>query len=361
MLCHSLTVVREKLQAGEICKVLAVRASRLGDLLITTPTLHAFRKRWPACRIHFLTNKYCEDLLQENPDIDETHVFDGRERALGSLTGKRLAKTLAPIGFDLLLALRPRRELESFAERLKIPFLWPPAALDPEERADGQPTGHVVERCFARIARLGIEGVPGPMHIYLTDKEISAARELVPRREGSLVLAHPGCDETWRWKPRRGVRRRLWPVSHWVELIDRLQEDLGAQVLLSSGSRVEGLWVEKIRHRCKTRPVHLNRPSMRSFCAVVKNADLVVTIDTGPLHLATALGVPLLGLYGASPPEYTGPWGTRVRVERFELPCSPCQGKGAVCRRNVCMEEIKPEQVLASARALLHPFRLTSG
>jgi ADP-heptose:LPS heptosyltransferase len=123
----------------------------------------------------------------------------------------------------------------------------------------------------------------------------------------------------------------------------------------TSGSRIEARWVERIRTACAHPPLHVARPGLRTLAALAAEADVVVTVDTGPLHMATAVGTPLVGLYGPSPVAFTGPWApdSPFAVLRRDLPCAPCQGKSVVCQRNVCMEEITPSDVLATARRLL--------
>ncbi|MFQ5506201.1 MAG: glycosyltransferase family 9 protein [Planctomycetota bacterium] len=336
--------IRDRLERAQIRTVLAVRASRLGDLLMATPVIHAFAERWPETRLIVLTNRYSKDLLAGNEDIDEVLYFDGREADLAGRAGRRLAAGLRTRGVDLLLALRPRKELGSFADRAAIPFLWPP-----EQDRGKEDEQHVVERCFSRFAALGLMGEPGKLRLRVRDRDLLAADDLIPPGTGPLILIHPGCDETIRWKPRTGVRRRVWPGEHWRSLIDHLSGT--ARVILSSGSRIESIWVERILEGRRAR--HVSRLPLDVFPALVRRADVMITVDTGPLHIAAAIGTPLVALYGPSPVEYTGPWKANATVLRRDLPCSPCQGKGVRCLRNVCMEEIFPGEVIAATERLL--------
>lgn len=337
----------ERLRDGRIRTVLAVRASRLGDLLMTTPALHAFRQRWPGPRVLFLTNAYSAQLLRGNDDIDELVTFGGREPDLGRGKGKPLASRMRSRGIDLLLALRPRAELATFADRAGIADLWPPPGAQ-----HASETGHVVERCLDRLRPLDVGGAPGPLRIRVDPEARDRARALVPAGSGPLVLAHPGCDETIRWKPRRGVRRRIWPVHHWRALLSRVAA-AGWRVVLSSGSRVESRWVDRIRDRLGFATRHVRRLALDDYAGLVDLADVMVTVDTGPLHIASAVGTPLVGLYGPSPIESTGPWMGTAEVLRHDVPCSPCQGKGVVCYRNVCMETITPDQVFEACLRML--------
>ncbi|MEZ5987559.1 MAG: glycosyltransferase family 9 protein [Planctomycetota bacterium] len=335
--------VREALEYGRVRKVLAVRASRLGDLLFTTPALAAFRARWPEVEVLLLGNRYSAPLLERDPAVDRIILTASKEAALaGDADLVRRLRHEAPA---LLLALRPRVEHGRLAEAAGIPFLFPEG-----RREDDRRDRHVVEQCFDRLAPLGLEGRPGPMRVVLGEDELAAVAPLLPPGEGPLVHVHPGCDETIRWKPRRGVRRRVWPPDHWAELL-RLLHGGGARLVVSSGSALEGRWVERILAASGVPARHLARLPLRQLAAVAARADLVVSVDTGPLHVAAAVGTPQVALYGPSPVAYTGPWGGRATVLRRDLPCAPCQGRSVRCLQNVCMLELGPAEVLDAARA----------
>lgn len=337
--------IRERLEGGVIRRVLAVRASRLGDLLMTTPTLHAFRRAHADLHLAVLTNPYSAALLEGNADIDEILIFDGRESDLGSARGRRLARSVRD-RFDLLLALRPRSELDSFAREAGIPIVFPREAQS--ERRDR----HVVDQCFDRVAALGLDGRPGALRMTLSPDEIESARTALSLPQ-DYVHVHPGCDETYRWKLRRGVRRRIWPTEHWIALLRALREEDNIDVVLTSGSDIEGRWTRHIADATGARRAH--RPSLRRLACLSRLSRACVTVDTGPLHLATAVGTPLVGIYGPSPVEFTGPWAPSgiAHVLRKDLPCMPCQGRGVRCPRNVCMEEIGVGAVLDRCRAIL--------
>lgn len=340
--------IAARLEAGEIREVLAVRASRLGDLLMTTPALRAFRESFPSTRLTVLTNPYSADLLRGNPDIDEVLLFGGRERALSERAGRRLAESIRG-RFDLLLALRPRRTLSDFARAAGIPALFP-GGDQGEDRSV-----HVVQQGFDRLAALGLRGQPGPLRLHLDESACDAKLSTydLPER---FVHLHPGCDETYRWRIRRGVRRRIWPTERWIELIEALHLELDLPCVLTSGSDVEGHWTKSIASACSQTEAHprlVHRPGLRELARISQRAIACVTVDTGPLHIACAVGSHLVGLYGPSPRAYTGPWDPsgRATVLSRALPCMPCQGKSVHCPRNVCMEEISARDVLEQVKA----------
>ncbi|MCA8968992.1 MAG: glycosyltransferase family 9 protein [Planctomycetes bacterium] len=344
------TTIRDALDSGEIREVLAIRASRLGDLLMTTPTLDAFRRRFDKARITLLTNPYSAAIVQGSPSVDSTIVFEGRERDLVGRRGKTLAGRLRG-HYQLLLALRPRPELADFARRADIAHVFPPGAQS--ERRDR----HVVTQCYERIAPLGLPATgPGPLRVTLSSRELDEVQSALGLRQ-PFVQMHPGCDETMRIWLRRGVRRRVWPAESWIELIDEIHARSALDVVLTSGSSVEHRINQEIASKAKRRPKLAHRLPLRQLMSLSSLARACITIDTGPMHLATAVGTQLVGLYGPSPVDYTGPWAPNgtADVLRADLPCMPCQGKNVHCPRNVCMEEIRVHDIVAclERRAIL--------
>ncbi len=339
--------IRAAIENGAVREVIAVRASRLGDLLMTTPTLVAFRARFPKVRLTLLTNRYSFDLVRGASFVDEVTVFDGKEADLAGRRGRALAQSIAG-RFQVLLALRPRTELDAFAARAAIPWVYPRGAQS--DRRDR----HVVEQCYERIAPLGLAADPGPLTITIAQAEVEELRARLALNE-PFVLFHPGCDETRGLRLRRGVRRRVWPSAHWVRLIEATRDRFGLQVVLSAGSLLEGHINDAIAREARAPARCLQGLSLRDLIGVTKLARACVTVDTGPLHLATAVGTALIGLYGPSPVTYTGPWapGRSATTLHVDLPCMPCQGKNVHCPRNVCMEELSVDRVVEAIAAAL--------
>ncbi|HHI78592.1 MAG TPA: lipopolysaccharide heptosyltransferase family protein [Planctomycetes bacterium] len=327
------------LRSGKIKQGLWIRGSRLGDFLFTLPTLAAFQERWPEVRLSLLTNAYTRELARLCPLVEKIIVFAGKEASLAGREGARIAKRLSEeLGHcQLLLAPRPRPELPAIAETLGIPFLFPGRTR--QERSRDR---HVVLQTWERFEGLDLPP-PGPITLLPPQEGHPILQEL-PRPP---VLLHPGCDESARWKLRRGVARRLWPWEHWRSLALGLRER-GQIPIFLSGSKHEGRWVGRFLARSRLNLPHLHGLPLELLAGTMAQSAGLVGVDSGPFHLATALGIPSVGLYGPSPASYTGPWspsGSSTVLQK-PLPCSPCQGKGVHCPKNVCMEEIRPEEVL---------------
>ncbi len=341
--------ILEALQEGRIRRVCMIRASRLGDLLFTLPVLDAFHKRHPGARITFLTNPSGAPLLETHEAVSDLRVLDFRDGRLRGRKGKEAARVLRNDGIELCCPLRPRSSFGEFAKAAGCAFLWPPPKDPPGDRSR-----HVVRQGLDRFLPLGLppEAEP-PIRVRLRDFEREEAGSFCGDGETPIVL-HPGCDETLGFRLRRGVRRRVWPVEHWRALLALCGKE-GLPVIVSSGGPGESRWVRRLLAGVRSPFRHVAGLPIRRFAALLDRAGVVVSGDTGPLHLATAVGTPVIGLYGPSPESYTGPWhpGSPAVVLRRALPCSPCQGKHVHCPANVCMEEIRPEEVFRTIRETL--------
>jgi ADP-heptose:LPS heptosyltransferase len=162
-----------------------------------------------------------------------------------------------------------------------------------------------------------------------------------------LVVLHPGT----------GGPAKLWLPERWVEVADTLVAS-GVRLVITGGPGEEAL-VAEIGGRMRERAVMLaGQTTVGQLAALLRRAALVLGVDSGPLHLAAAQGVPTIHLYGPSDAARFGPWGHAARhaVVRAGLWCSPCGVFGACPRglgRPECMERIAVAQVLAQARQLL--------
>jgi lipopolysaccharide heptosyltransferase II len=160
-----------------------------------------------------------------------------------------------------------------------------------------------------------------------------------------LILLQPGA----RWKNKR------WPVQHFAELVRALAEKfpdarfavLGGKDDAPLGEIILQAAPEKVLNLCGT-------TSLPEMVEWVRRGDLLITNDTGPMHVAAALGKPLVALFGPTEPRRTGPYGQLQNVLRLDLPCSPClSARCAIDEKDKCLRDLSPIMVLARAEKLL--------
>jgi len=150
---------------------------------------------------------------------------------------------------------------------------------------------------------------------------------------------------------------KRWPVPYWATLLDRLIRDEHVQVILTGAPNDLPL-IEKITARMHEQPFNLaGKTSLTQLAALLKRADLLISGDSGPMHMAGAVETPLIAIHGPTDPQLSGPVSRHATVLRSEIWCSPCyEAKDtADCRffTTQCMKDITPAQVFAVAREKL--------
>jgi heptosyltransferase-2 len=211
------------------------------------------------------------------------------------------------------------------------------------------PTRHVAET-FAALARAA--GLPpsdalAPLAVPAADR--ARLRPLLPAGSGPLVVLHPGSGDHFPG--------RRWPPGRYAELAARLVAVEGARVVLTGGASERAL-VRRVRAHGPAESTDLSGLlDTGLLLALLERADLLVSNDTGPVHIADALGTPVVALYGPNTPHRYGPRGPLALALHADLPCSPCLDdrtmKRSSCRQHVCMDALGVEHVLSACRLRL--------
>jgi ADP-heptose:LPS heptosyltransferase len=158
-----------------------------------------------------------------------------------------------------------------------------------------------------------------------------------------LVVVHPGCS----------MPARTYPWEMYAQVADRLIERLGASVILT-GSRAERPLVERIQGAMRhTALACAGVVSFAEFCALIEAADVTITNNTGPMHIAAAVKTPVVALFAlTNPPEQWGPWRVPHRQLYHEVPCRLCYSR-ACPTDHACLRLVSPEAVVTAAEELL--------
>ena len=330
------------------CNILAIKLRYLGDVLLATPTLHALRAAYPEARLTVLVNRGTEDILEANPDVDEVIVLDR-----GSIAQQ----------MQFALAIRRRRfdTVVDLTDGDRAAFLtWISGAsirigFNAEQRwtgrcytaiVGGEAGAHRIERDLAALAPLGIavrERVP---RLSLTRDDDAKAEQLASQ------LAIP-TDRPWvLLQPGARYWFKAWPSERFAELADRLYDQFRCQVLVG-GSPQETSLSQSVVRRAKSRLLDIaGRSDIRILAALVKRCALFVGNDTGAMHIAAAVGTPVVGLFGPSNPKEWGPRGGPADVIYKGLDCRVCFHP--TCRRGDenCMKLITVDEVMAACQRL---------
>ncbi|MFQ5925936.1 MAG: glycosyltransferase family 9 protein [Terriglobia bacterium] len=297
---------------------LVVRLGAMGDIVHALPAVAALRRRFPAARIDWLVEARWRALVELNPHISNCLSLDTLGWRRGpwhhlSALGHSLA-ALGRAGYDcavdfqglyksaVLTWLAGARRRVGFHERaLREPgsFLFYTERLLP-------PAGtHVIEMNLALVAHLGAD-VRGSLTFELpTTAEDEAYVENQLRRLG--------LEEFFILSPGGGWRGKCWPVERYAELHDALVGTRGWRGVVNVGPGEERLAAELTRRVRAAEPAQFPL-NPRQYVALARRARIVISGDSGPLHVAAAVGTPAVGLYGPTDPMRNGPFGPRVAV-----------------------------------------------
>lgn len=362
-------------------RILIIKPSSLGDIVHALPVLDALRTAHPHAYIAWLAAKPFAPLLQGHPLLDEVIVFDRARLAqmwrspLAGTAFVRLVSALRRKRFDLVIDLQglfrsgflalasgaPIRVGFADGREFAPAFLTQPVVVDPTIR-------HAVDRNLeiARALNLPISAVRFPLG--LRNAEFARARELlaeVGAGDASFIAAIPGA----RWKTK------LWPAQRWATVIDELERKQNVRCVLL-GAPADLPFVREIEAYLYSRPASLvGRTSLRELAALLAISDRVLCHDSGPMHIAAALGKPIVAIFGPTDPLRCGPyyeragaapranagpanlpssrrWAIReftppetaARILSGNVPCSPCYRRE--CWHHSCMLRLSGDAVL---------------
>lgn len=333
-------------RSGRLQKILLVRISRLGDLIFTTPAIRGLKARFPRAEIHFLTNPYSCQALEGNPYIHRVHLMDRKRLLWRCLRIDPVLSDLKRIGFDLAIFFRWRNEFSALSRKIDAPLVYKVAS--PEGLDDKV---HQADRYMAGLSALGVEPDNLGMDVFFNNQDTAEVQQFLEKHDlvqKPFSVIHAGCHQILKKKALSGSSKRTWPLTHWINLVDSIGKKFNSPPVLvgfSQGDRmVNSLIMEGIGDRCPE--FFLSRTNQ--LAALLRRAAGFVCLDTGPLHVASAVGAPTVALFGPSRPALTGPYRNRrnAKVLQKNLPCVPCKGNDIKCTNNVCMQLITPDEVV---------------
>ena len=328
-------------------KFLVVNMNYMGDALLTTPAIAALRRAYPDARIDTVVGAgAAAEVLQNNPDLDAIIARTARGswgRVLqtyrllrdGRYTDAVILPPLSAYAAAAWLARTPRRVGQGGRgmNRFLTELRQTRATHMADAMLDTMPLPPTPRRDARRL-------------VVTVDAESKAISD--------ALLAEAGITDGPVLAVNVGATRpqKRWFAASFALALDGLADT--PCVLVGSGEEDQALAAEVLRLTQHARPVNLvGRTSVKTLAAVLQRCDLLLSADSGPMHLATAVGTPTLALFGSTDPAVTGPFDTRSEAIYKALPCAPC-GNHPTCEgRYDCLRAITPDEVVVAARRLL--------
>lgn len=361
-------------------RILAVKLAGIGDLLTALPALYALRERFPEARLELLTTPGAAELARHLSLFDgvisfDKYLYDRPQEAFHPgrvIAPLWLALRLIRPGYDILVLfhhLTTRWGALKFASLALAARAPVRVGLDNERgwfltaRVPDRGFGarHEVEYALETVAMLGARprGEPKLEVEFAEGVEERAAGGLV-RVLGEEALVGPQLRVILHPGGGAYAPLRRWEAARFAALADALNREFGARILLVAGPQEREL-AEEVRRAMAVPAVNLaGRLSLVEVAVLMKRCQLFVGADSGLMHLAGAMGLPLLAIFGPTNHLAWGPYRGRCRILRVELACSPCLyvghrvGDTKTCQRGLaCLKEVNLEMALGAARELL--------
>lgn len=342
--------------------ILIIKLSSLGDICHALPSLTALRNLYPHAKISWAVNKPFADLLTDHPLLDEVIVIDQKAWTKGSVCDryeyfKKLRGDLKKRQFDLVLDLQGllKSSVIALMTGCKTRYgYWEmregswlvTKGIKGEHSQD-----HVIQRYLDVIRFLGSDVREPEFVLPDIDMERSKVDGWLREAKEYVVIA-----------PATSWDTKEWSLDNYVQLTERLLKLNKLVVLVGGSSDVDksAYITEQLKLRSPDKVDQIvdltGRTTLKELMAVCKGAQLYISGDTGPLHIAVATGVPIVAMYGPTMPHRTGPYvgkcglgKTRILIGQAE--CRPCRQKK--CSKMDCMRSIDVDEVMTAAKYLL--------
>ena len=334
-----------------IKKILVVAPSWVGDTMLMHPMLVRLKQRHPDCLIDVLAPPWTEELLRQMPEVNETLTNQFPHGALQLVARFSLGRQLRDRHYDQAIVLPNSLKsalIPFFAGiPLRTGFVGEMryGLLNDSRKLDKHALPLMVER-FAQLAESRGAALPRPL---------PQPRLLVSAEQRRLVLDKFGLTLD---KPvavfcpgaEYGPAKR-WPIPYFAELAQRMQQQgymiwiVGSPKDQETGDKIVALGNLNTRNLCGS-------TSLAEAIALLDCADLVVSNDSGLMHLAAALDRPMLALYGSSSPSFTPPISQHAQILQINIPCSPCFKRECPLGHFKCMKNLTPQMVAEHIPAL---------
>jgi heptosyltransferase-2 len=341
----------KKLPRENINRILIRGTNWIGDAILTLPAVASIRATYPKSHIAMLVKPWVADIYRLFSDLDDILIYENKfDNPLGVL---RLAQTLKEKKFDAAILLQNAIEAAIIALLARIPLR---AGYDSDarglllthqvHRTNEIKKVHQIDYYLEMVKALGCLPLAREMHMETKINILDARnilRKFIPDEKKTIIGIAPGAT----YGPAK-----KWLSDRFAAVADRLSKALSAQVIIMGG-KVDGETAQEVQKSASVELINLSgKTTMQEAIYLISQCRLFISNDSGLMHVAGALNVPTVAIFGSTNPLTTAPAGSKSVIVRREVPCSPCLKK--TCPSDFrCMKLISVEDVLQIAQNLL--------
>lgn len=338
-------------------RIAIIKPSALGDILNSLPVLSALRHRYPNAHITWVVNKAYEPLLQGHPQLNATLAFDraavrkGMLAAVGAYGAflRRCRREQFDLVVDLQGLLRSglMTMASGAARRVGLSTAREGATLfytDVVPVADFNAI-HAVDRYWLVAEALGVGDLRKEFYVPVSEAARAWATDLLRGKPRPYLALSAGS----RWDTKR------WPPGHFAEMLRRMETLVGGTVICV-GSPDEAALAQAATQDRKMPVIDVvGKTTLPQLAAVLEQADMMLANDTGPLHLAAALGRPVVAPYTCTKVRLNGPYGFEYGTREANVPCQGSYIK--TCASLICMNELTPDRLWPALQGILETWQ----
>ncbi|MEK7818650.1 MAG: lipopolysaccharide heptosyltransferase II [Bacteroidota bacterium] len=326
-------------------KILLIKLRAIGDIILSTPVIENLRLEYPQAKIDVLVEKFAMPVLESNPFINKILVFD---KKIDSSFG--LIKKVRNEKYDLVIDLfgNPRTALITFLsgakKRVGFDFRFRSYAYNILVNPKGNEI-HNIEFNLDSLRKINIPIKTNEPKYYLSENISDEIKNWKNENINANDLKI-GINAGGGWEIKQ------WKSESFAKLSDKLVENYSAKIFLFWGPN-EFEIVKNISDKMKNKCVLIPKTNLNELAFIIKEMNLIISNDSGPMHISSALNLPTLGIYGPTNPFLQGPTGEKSYwIRKENLDCIACN-KIKCDIGNICMRELEVENVYLKSKNIL--------
>jgi heptosyltransferase II len=332
-------------------RILLTRTDRLGDLVLTTPAIKAVRNAYPGAYIAMIVRPYTEPVARGNPYLDEIIVYDKYGKHKGLFAALKFAYEIRKKGFDRAIMFHPTNRMHITAYTANIPrrigydnkmgFLL----TDRIRNFKHQGRKHERDYTLDMLKALGIISEEKELFMPLDDNARAKANEILigsgMRKDGKFIVMHPGAS----------CASKIWPLERFAKLADSIIQNSNIKIIIIGGKDERDIFcAETVKKFMQEEAIFLHgKLNIKTLAALIEKASLFISNDSGPVHIAAAVGTPVIDIFGRGQPGLGplrwGPLGPNDIILHKDLGCKEkclahnCR-KGFACIRSISVDDV---------------------